>query len=95
MINTDVGVVRFVCPWVYVFRPVQENHENVALGKPSDEVIQEVLGGLVDPVKILHDQQYRPLLALADEDVSQGLERPLFFLLGIQLEVILIIYLEG
>ena len=40
------------------------------------------LRGLVDPVEVLDDEDERPLLALTDKEITQGLEDPFLLLLG-------------
>ena len=45
-------------------------------GEPGDEIIQKLLRGLVDPVKVLHDQDKRLVLALPEKQGPYRLEGP-------------------
>ena len=70
---------------VRVLGPVKEDQENARVSQPADEVIEKLLGGLVDPVKVLDGEDEGFLLALPDEEIPDGLEDPLPLLLGFEL----------
>ena len=53
-----------------VLRPIKDDEEYGGVGKPADQVVEELLGGLVDPVEVLDDNDEGMGLALPDEEVS-------------------------
>ena len=87
LVHPDGRVRGFAPPAVGVLGPVEEDEEDGGVREPADQVVQELLRGLVDPVEVLDDEDEGVLLALPDEEVPQGLEDPLPLLLGLELEV--------
>ena len=64
-------------------------------GQASDEIGQELLRGLVDPLQAVDGEDERLVLALPHQYGSQGLKDLLPPLLGLQLEVLLVLQLKG
>ena len=90
LIDPDSGVRGLASPSVGVFGSVEDDEEYGGMCEPADEVVQELFRGLVDPVEVLDDEDKGCLLALPDEEVSQGLEDPLPLLLGLEVAVFFI-----
>ena len=78
-----------------IFGTIEEKNENPSRGQPVEEVAQEFLRGLVDPVNVLQDEKKGSALALAQEEVPEGFEGPLLFLAGFQLKIGLVLHFQG
>ena len=68
-----------------VFGPVHKQQENAGLREPADQVGEEFLRGLVDPLQVFHGQNQGPFLGLADQQVPDRLKSLFPFLFRLQL----------
>jgi len=93
--KTNLYVIGLAHPCVPVFRTVEKNQQNMGVWQPVYQIIQELLGGLVDPVEVLHGQQERSLLTLPDEQVPDSLKDLRLSLLWLDLQVFLVFHLDG
>ncbi len=78
-----------------IFGAVEEKEENRLVGQPVDEITEEFLRGLVDPVQVLQDQKKGSALGSRAEEVPEALESPFLLLAGLQMEEGLILYFQG
>ena len=77
LVQADPVVIGLATPGRGVLGAVEEDQEDGGFGQPADQVVQELLGGAVDPVQVLDDQDEGLMLALPEEQVAEGLEDPL------------------
>ncbi len=68
-------VVRFVRPFVAIFRPVVDQQQHARIGNAIGEQIEQGLDLGIDPVKVFEDQNNRMLQRLAQNDPLYYLER--------------------
>src|SRR5881397_62085 len=65
------------CPAVLVLRPIVDQRQEPGRRQALDEAVEESLGLGIDPVQVLTDQQQRLLLAFAQEEALERIERAL------------------
>ncbi len=94
LIHTDFVVKGFAPPPMGVFRTVEKDQQDPGICQPPDQIVQKLLRGLVDPVKILYSHEDGFVLTLSNKLVSKGLEGLLPFLLGLQPEIPFILDFE-
>ena len=83
-VEPELRVVGFISPAVLVLGAVVDEQEQAGGGQALDQAVEDRLGLGVDPVQVLEDQEQRLHLALAQQQVLDGLEGALAALRGIE-----------
>ena len=95
LIHTDLAVIGFAPPQMCIFRPIKKNQQDVGVGQPIDQIAQEFLRSVVNPVQVLYSKNEGLAFTLANEQVSDSLKDFYLFRLGLKLQVRAIVHLDG
>ena len=86
----DLAAAWFAPPVVGVLVSVQKNQEDARLRQRADQVVQESLGDLIDPMQVFHDKDERLLAALPHKQITGRFEGSFPSLLGPELKILLV-----
>jgi len=90
LIRQNLAAVWFSLPVVGVLVSVQKNQEDALFRQRTDQVVQESLRDLIDPMQVFHDEDEGLLTALPHKQITGRFEGSFPSLLGPELKILLV-----